>query len=101
VRESEFDAALVDLNYMRDTTSGQEGLNLLARLQELDATLPVIVMTAWASIELAVEAMRRGARDFIRKPWDNARLLATLTNQIELSGPCAASTGWKPKSTPA
>ena len=85
VRESEFDAALVDLNYMRDTTSGQEGLNLLARLQELDATLPVIVMTAWASIELAVEAMRRGARDFIRKPWDNARLLATLTNQIELS----------------
>jgi DNA-binding NtrC family response regulator len=85
VRESEFDAALVDLNYMRDTTSGQEGLDLLARLQELDASLPVIVMTAWASIELAVEAMRRGARDFIQKPWDNARLLATLTNQIELS----------------
>lgn len=84
-RESEFDAALVDLNYMRDTTSGQEGLDLLAQLQEVDATLPVIVMTAWASIELAVEAMRRGARDFIQKPWDNARLLATLTNQIELS----------------
>lgn len=84
-RKSEFDAALIDLNYMRDTTSGREGLNLLARLQELDPTLPVIVMTAWGSIELAVEAMRRGARDFIQKPWDNARLLAILRTQTELA----------------
>jgi DNA-binding NtrC family response regulator len=85
VRESEFDAALIDLNYMRDTTSGQEGLDLLARLQELDPALPVVVMTAWASIELAVETMRRGARDFIQKPWDNARLLTVLRTQVELS----------------
>jgi DNA-binding NtrC family response regulator len=84
VRQCEFDAALVDLNYMRDTTSGQEGLDLLGRLRELDPTLPVIVMTAWASIDLAVEAMRRGAQDFIQKPWDNARLLAVLRTQTEL-----------------
>ena len=68
----------MDLNYTRDTTSGQEGLDLLNRIQTLDATLPVIVMTAWGSVELAVEAMRRGARDFIQKPWDNARLSAIL-----------------------
>jgi DNA-binding NtrC family response regulator len=75
---------LIDLNYTRDTTSGQEGLDLLHRIQDLDATLPVIVMTAWGSVELAVEAMRRGARDFIQKPWDNARLSAILKTQIEL-----------------
>src|SRR5579884_3686582 len=80
----EFDALLIDLNYARDTTSGHEGLDLLARLQTLDSTLPVIVMTAWGSVELAVEAMRRGARDFIQKPWDNARLSAILKTQIEL-----------------
>src|SRR5712672_3736837 len=80
----EFDAVLMDLNYARDTTSGQEGLDLLTRIQMLDGTLPVIVMTAWSSIELAVEAMRRGARDFIQKPWDNARLSAILKTQIEL-----------------
>jgi DNA-binding NtrC family response regulator len=74
----------MDLNYTRDTTSGQEGLELLNRIQNLDATLPVIVMTAWGSVELAVEAMRRGARDFIQKPWDNARLSAILKTQIEL-----------------
>jgi DNA-binding NtrC family response regulator len=84
VSEREFDAVLIDLNYARDTTSGQEGLDLLARLQELDATLPVIVMTAWGSVDLAVEAMRRGARDFVQKPWDNARLLATLRTQVAL-----------------
>jgi DNA-binding NtrC family response regulator len=80
----EFDAILIDLNYTRDTTSGQEGLDLLSRIQAIDSTLPVIVMTAWGSVELAVEAMRRGARDFIQKPWENARLLATLRTQIEL-----------------
>jgi DNA-binding NtrC family response regulator len=75
---------LMDLNYARDTTSGKEGLDLLAKVQVLDAALPVVVMTAWASVELAVEAMRRGARDFITKPWDNLRLLAVVRNQIDL-----------------
>ena len=84
VESRDFDAVLMDLNYTRDTTSGQEGLDLLNRIQALDATLPVIVMTAWGSVELAVEAMRRGARDFIQKPWDNARLSAILKTQIEL-----------------
>jgi DNA-binding NtrC family response regulator len=82
----EFDAVLIDLNYARDTTSGQEGLDLLSRVQAIDSTLPVIVMTAWGSVELAVEAMRRGARDFIQKPWENARLLAILRTQLELGG---------------
>jgi DNA-binding NtrC family response regulator len=82
----EFDAVLIDLNYARDTTSGQEGLDLLSRIQAIDSTLPVIVMTAWGSVELAVEAMRRGARDFVQKPWENARLLAVLRTQIELGG---------------
>jgi DNA-binding NtrC family response regulator len=85
VEAKDFDAALIDLNYARDTTSGQEGLDLLARLQELDGTLPVVVMTAWGSIDLAVEAIRRGARDFVQKPWENARLLSILRTQIELS----------------
>ena len=84
VESRDFDAVLMDLNYTRDTTSGQEGLELLNRIQTLDGTLPVIVMTAWGSVELAVEAMRRGARDFIQKPWDNARLSAILKTQIEL-----------------
>ncbi|CAN5539761.1 sigma-54 dependent transcriptional regulator [soil metagenome] len=80
----DFDAALLDLNYARDTTSGREGLDLLSRIQAVDATLPVVVMTAWGSVESVVEAMRRGARDYIEKPWDNARLLATLRTQVEL-----------------
>jgi len=80
----EFDAILMDLNYARDTTSGEEGLDLLGRIQAMDSALPVIVMTAWGSVELAVEAMRRGARDFIQKPWENARLLSILRTQIEL-----------------
>jgi DNA-binding NtrC family response regulator len=84
VESRDYDAVLMDLNYTRDTTSGQEGLELLNRIQTLDSTLPVIVMTAWGSVELAVEAMRRGARDFIQKPWDNARLSAILKTQIEL-----------------
>jgi len=74
----------MDLNYARDTTSGQEGLDLLNKLAALDSSLPVVVMTAWASVDVAVEAMRRGARDFITKPWDNPRLLAIVKNQIAL-----------------
>lgn len=85
VEERDFDAVLIDLNYARDTTSGQEGLDLLMRLQSIDSSLPVIVMTAWGSVEVAVEAMRRGARDFIQKPWDNERLLSIVRVQIELS----------------
>src|SRR6202050_326963 len=81
----EFDALLMDLNYARDTTSGQEGLDLLSNIRAKDSTLPIIVMTAWGSLELAVEAMRRGAKDFVQKPWENARLLAILKTQIELS----------------
>ena len=79
------DAALIDLNYTRDTTSGREGLDLLSRIRGLDPTLPVIVMTAWGSVDKAVEAMRLGARDFIEKPWDNTRLLTTLRTQVELT----------------
>ncbi|MGA9355653.1 MAG: sigma-54 dependent transcriptional regulator [Terriglobales bacterium] len=79
-----YDAVLIDLNYTRDTTSGQEGLDLLSEIVTLDSILPVIVMTAWGNVELAVEAMRRGARDFIQKPWENERLLAILRTQIEL-----------------
>jgi len=78
------DAVLMDLNYARDTTSGREGLDLLAQLQSIDATLPVIVMTAWGSVDIAVEAMRRGARDFVQKPWENARLLAIVRTQVAL-----------------
>jgi DNA-binding NtrC family response regulator len=84
IESEDFGAVVMDLNYTRDTTSGQEGLDLLTRIQAIDANLPVIVMTAWGSIDLAVEAMRRGARDFIQKPWENARLSAILRTQIEL-----------------
>src|SRR5580693_5544978 len=80
-----YDALLIDLNYTRDTTSGQEGLDLLSEIVSLDNTIPVIVMTAWANIELAVEAMRRGARDFIQKPWENERLLTIIRSQVELA----------------
>jgi DNA-binding NtrC family response regulator len=75
----------IDLNYTRDTTSGQEGLILLAEVKKLDNALPIVVMTAWATVELAVEAMRRGARDFIQKPWDNGRVLAVARTQLELA----------------
>jgi DNA-binding NtrC family response regulator len=79
-----YDALLIDLNYTRDTTSGQEGLDLLSEIVALDSAIPVIVMTAWGNVALAVEAMRRGARDFIQKPWENERLLTVLKTQIEL-----------------
>lgn len=84
VEARDFAMVLIDLNYARDTTSGREGLDLLEKLQQLDSNLPVVVMTAWASVEVAVEAMRRGARDFVTKPWDNPRLLAIVRNQVEL-----------------
>ncbi len=84
VEAADFDAVLMDMNYARDTTSGGEGLDLLSRLRDLDPALPVVVMTAWGSVDGAVEAMRRGARDYIQKPWDNARLVATLRTQVEL-----------------
>jgi DNA-binding NtrC family response regulator len=81
----DFDVVIMDLNYTRDTTSGQEGLDLLSRIQAIDSVLPVIVMTAWASVGLAVEAMRGGARDFVQKPWENERLLTIVKTQIDLS----------------
>lgn len=84
LQEQEFDVLLLDLNYTRDTTSGREGLDLLARVQAVYPNLPVVVMTAWGSVEGAVEAMRRGARDYVEKPWENQRLLATLRAQLEL-----------------
>ena len=83
IERREYDVILMDLNYARDTTSGQEGLDLLAQIRSADDTTPVVVMTAWGSVSLAVEAMRRGARDFIEKPWDNDRLLAVLRTQGE------------------
>src|SRR5437762_5716412 len=84
VEARDFDALLVDMNYTRDTTSGAEGLDLLSRIQAIDGAPPVVVMTAWASVDGAVEAMRRGARDYVEKPWDNRRLLATMRTQVEL-----------------
>jgi len=82
--ERDYDVLLIDLNYTRDTTSGQEGLDLLARIQEYDARLPVIVMTAWGNIGLAVESIKRGARDFVQKPWENERLLSLVRVHAEL-----------------
>ena len=78
-----FDLALIDLNYTRDTTSGQEGLDLLSELRRRFETLPIVVMTAWGNVELAVEAMRLGASDFVQKPWDNTRLLETVKKGLE------------------
>jgi DNA-binding NtrC family response regulator len=81
----DFDVVIMDLNYTRDTTSGREGLDLLTRIQGIDSVLPIIVMTAWATVGLAVEAMRGGARDFVQKPWENERLLSIVKTQIDLS----------------
>lgn len=85
LEKREYDALLMDLNYSRDTTSGDEGMELLLKVQEADPLLPVIVMTAWGSVKLAVEAMRRGARDFVTKPWENERLVSIVRTQIDLS----------------
>jgi sigma-B regulation protein RsbU (phosphoserine phosphatase) len=84
LKSHDFDLLLMDLNYARDTTSGQEGLDLLSRVQAVDSTLPIVVMTAWGSVELAVEAMQRGVRDFVLKPWENNRLLYILRTQLEM-----------------
>lgn len=84
LRTRKADAVLMDLNYTRDTTSGDEGLDALTRIRAIDAHTPVVVMTAWGSIELAVEAMRRGAQDFVEKPWENERLLSVLRTQVAL-----------------
>ena len=84
IEAADFDLAILDLNYTRDTTSGQEGLDLLERIRSVDPTLPVLVITAWSSVAGAVEAMRRGARDYIEKPWDDERLLVTVRTQIDL-----------------
>ena len=81
LEKKEYALLLMDLNYTRDTTSGQEGLSAIVKIQEIDPTLPIVVMTAWATIELAVEAMKRGARDFVTKPWDNQRLLTIVSNR--------------------
>src|ERR1700675_3734821 len=86
LEKKDYAMLLMDLNYTRDTTSGQEGLEVIPRIQALDNTLPILVMTAWATIDLAVEAMKRGARDFVPKPWDNDRLLTIVRTQIELAG---------------
>lgn len=85
LRSAEFDLLLMDLNYARDTTSGQEGLELLQQVRSNDDSMPVVVMTAWGSVELAVDAMRHGAQDFVEKPWDNQRLLSITQNQLELA----------------
>jgi DNA-binding NtrC family response regulator len=85
LEKKEYALLIMDLNYARDTTSGQEGLSAIPKIQATDNSLPIVVMTAWATIELAVEAMKRGARDFVTKPWDNQRLLAIVRMQIELA----------------
>ena len=85
LEKKDYALLVMDLNYTRDTTSGQEGLTAIPKIQEIDSTLPIVVMTAWASIDLAVEAMKRGARDFVTKPWDNERLLTIVRTQIELA----------------
>src|ERR1700682_328527 len=82
----QFDAVLMDLNYARDTTAGGEGLDLVSGIRSKDSLLPVVVMTGWSSVDLAVEAMRRGASDFIQKPWDNRDLLQKLQNQLSRAG---------------
>jgi DNA-binding NtrC family response regulator len=86
LEKRDYSLLMMDLNYTRDTTSGQEGLEVIPKIQAIDSTLPIVVMTAWATIDLAVEAMKRGARDFVPKPWDNERLLAIVRTQIELAG---------------
>lgn len=83
IKKRDFDVVLMDLNYARDTTSGKEGLDLIARIQAEDKALPIVVMTAWGTIDLAVEAMHRGVRDFVQKPWDNSRLLKILRTQVD------------------
>lgn len=84
ITQRDFDLVLMDLNYARDTTSGQEGLDLITNIRKLDMTLPVVVLTGWGTVELAVEAMHRGVHDFVQKPWDNRSLLEKVHTQIEI-----------------
>src|SRR5689334_16439215 len=83
IARAQFDVVLIDLNYARDTTSGREGIDLISRIQAIDPSLSIVVMTAWATVDLAVETLRRGVRDFVQKPWDNARLLQILRKQVK------------------
>ncbi len=83
IKRAQFDVALIDLNYARDTTSGREGIDLISRIHAIDPLLPIVVMTAWATVDLAVEAMRHGVQDFVQKPWENFRLLETLRKQVK------------------
>jgi sigma-B regulation protein RsbU (phosphoserine phosphatase) len=83
IEHEKFDLVLMDLNYARDTTSGKEGLDLISRIHALDHDLPIVVMTAWATVDLAVESMRLGVRDFVQKPWENSHLLTKLKTQID------------------
>src|SRR5215213_5177428 len=83
IKHEKFDLVLMDLNYARDTTSGKEGLDLISRVHSIDQDLPIVVMTAWATVDLAVESMRLGVRDFVQKPWENSRLLQKLREQIQ------------------
>ena len=85
IETEQFDAVLMDLNYTRGSIGGEEGLRLVSQIRSADSLLPVIVMTAWSSVDLAVEAMRRGASDFIQKPWENRELLQKLQSQISLA----------------
>src|SRR5881398_2584934 len=85
LEKKDYALLVMDLNYTRDTTSGQEGLAAIPKIQEIDNTLPIVIMTAWATIDLAVDAMKRGARDFVPKPWDNERLITIVRTQVELA----------------
>src|SRR6185436_1218977 len=82
LRAEPFDLLLMDLNYSRDTTSGREGLELISRVRAHDPALPIVVMTGWGSIDTAVDAMRRGARSFVQKPWEDVTLLEILQREI-------------------
>jgi DNA-binding NtrC family response regulator len=85
LQTSEVALVMLDLNYARDTTSGQEGLDLIAQIKKIEGAPPIVVMTAWATVDLAVAAMRAGARDFFQKPWENARVLAIVRTQVDFS----------------
>ncbi len=85
IEQNEYATAIIDLNYHLDTTSGQEGIKLLGKIRELEPDLPIVVMTAWATIDVAVDCMQKGANDFLQKPWDDERLLAIVRSQLRLN----------------
>src|SRR3954454_11877588 len=88
LQKKDFALLMMDLNYTRDTTSGQEGLEVIPKIQEIDSTLPIVLMTAWATIGLMMEAMKLAVRDFVPKPWDNNILVAIVLTQIDLGTTC-------------